>query len=67
MALQTSIANTMDHAGDEAALDRNAKKIFSSVNGSSRLSFCPDDDFVTAHANAIRGQNLSPMRRFWLR
>ena len=29
MALQTSIANTMDHAGHEAALDRNAKKIFS--------------------------------------
>ena len=29
MALQTSIANTLDHAGDEAKLDSSAKKIFS--------------------------------------
>ena len=29
MTLQTSIANTLDYAGDEAMLDRNAKKIFS--------------------------------------
>lgn len=27
--MQTSIANSLDHAGDEAKLDRNAKKIFS--------------------------------------
>lgn len=29
MATQTSIANTLDYAGEEAMLDRNAKKIFS--------------------------------------
>ena len=29
MTTQTSIANNLDHAGDEAMLDRNAKKIFS--------------------------------------
>ncbi len=29
MALQTSVANSLDNAGDEAKLDRNVKKIFS--------------------------------------
>ena len=32
MALQTSIANAPDHAGDEAKLDKEAKKIFSHLS-----------------------------------
>ena len=32
MALQTSISNALDHAGDEARLDKEAKKIFSHLS-----------------------------------